>query len=274
MSVHRVAAHSLVGRNLALASQQAVDTDLLTAGCSACYLNLAKTDAQMREDSRLAGTVNAALAAGGLEYRPGSLKVRHLLDLVCHDIGYEAVKAKVVKPLHGLKVAAYYGCQVVRPDYDSRWDSHEHPTALDKLLRTLGAEPVEWSLKTQCCGGHMTVIGPEVAFGLIRRLIHGASEAGADLIVTLCPMCQLNLDAYQVEMNKHFDTDTHVPVLYFTQLMGLAFGKNPKQLGIGKEFVSAAPALAKIQAEAPAVAEAKRKRRPKPGDALPMPGME
>ena len=202
------------------------------------------------------------------------MKVRHLLDLVCHDIGYDAVKARVVKPLHGLKVAAYYGCQVVRPDYDSRWDSHEHPTAMDKLLAALGAEPVEWSLKTQCCGGHMSVIGPDVAFGLIRRLIHGAQEAGADLVVTLCPMCQLNLDAYQVEMNKHFHTDYQVPVLYFTQLMGLAFGKKPKDLGIGKEFVDAAPALAKIQAEAPKVAETKRKRRPKPGDALPMPGME
>jgi heterodisulfide reductase subunit B len=274
MSVHRVAAHSLIGRNLALAQQQAVGTNLLTAGCSACYLNLAKTDAQMREDARLEGTVNEALAAGGLEYRPGSLKVRHLLDIVCHDIGYAAIQAKVVKPLYGLKVAAYYGCQVVRPDYDSHWDSHEQPTSMDKLLRALGAEPVDWSLKTQCCGGHMSVIGPDVAFGLIRRLIHGAKEAGADMVVTLCPMCQLNLDAYQVEMNKHFHTDYQVPVLYFTQLMGLALGKSAKSLGIGKEFVDAAPALAKIQAEAPKVAEAKRKRRPKPSDGLPMPNME
>jgi heterodisulfide reductase subunit B len=274
MSVHRVAAHSLIGRNLALAQEQAVDTNLLTAGCSACYLNLAKTDAQMREDAKLNSTVNEALAAGELHYDAGSLKVRHLLDLVCHDIGYDAIKAKVVKPLHGLKVAAYYGCQVVRPDYDRRWDSHEHPTSMDKLLRALGAEVVDWSLKTQCCGGHMSVIGPDVAFGLIRRLVHGATEAGADMVVTLCPMCQLNLDAYQVEMNKHFHTDYQMPVLYFTQLMGMAFGKSAKELGIGKEFVDAATALAKIQTEAPKVAEAKRKRRPKAGDGLPMPGME
>jgi heterodisulfide reductase subunit B len=274
MSVHRVPAHALVGRNLALASRQASETDVLTAGCSACYLNLAKTDAQMREDPRLKATVNEALAAGGLDYQPGKLQVRHLLDLVCHDIGYEAVQAQVKKPLYGLKVAAYYGCQVVRPDYDSRWDSHEHPTAMDKLLTALGAEPVDWSLKTQCCGGHMSVIGPDVAYSLIRRLIRGASEAGADLIATLCPMCQLNLDAYQVEMNRHYHSDYRVPVLYFTQLMGLAFGKKPADLGLGKEFISAAPALAKIQAEAPKAAEAKKKRRPKPGDGLPMPRME
>jgi heterodisulfide reductase subunit B len=274
MSVHRIAAHALVGRNLALARAQAGDTDVLTAGCSACYLNLAKTDAQMREDPRLRATIDDALAAGGLAYRAGSLKVRHLLDVVCHDIGYERVKARVTRPLHGLRVAAYYGCQVVRPDYDRRWDSSELPTAMDRLMRALGAEPVDWALKTQCCGGHMTVIGPEVAFGLIRRLVRGALDAGADLVATLCPMCQLNLDAYQVEMNRHYRSDYHLPVLYFTQLMGLAFGRSPGELGIGREFVDAMPALTRIQAEPPQVAEVRRKRRPRPGDALPMPRRE
>ncbi len=279
MSVHRIAAHALVGRNLALASHQANGTDAqhaptLTAACSACYLNLARTDQQMREDPRLKTSVNEALSAGGLEYRPGSVKVRHLLDVVCNDVGYEAIHAKVVKPLYGLKVAPYYGCQVVRPDPDMRWDNHEHPTAMDRLLQALGAEVVNYPLKTQCCGGHMTVIGPEVAYGLIRRLVHGAREAGAHIIATLCPMCQLNLDAYQVEMNKHFKSDYHVPVLYFTQLMGLAFGKLPAELGIGKEFVDATAALANIQATAPETAKPRSKRRPRAEDGLPMPRME
>jgi heterodisulfide reductase subunit B len=273
MSVHRVAAHSLVGRNLALASRQADGADTLTAGCSACYLNLAKTDQQMREDPRLSAKVNDALAAGGLAYEAGSLKVRHLLDVVCNDVGLEAVKARVVRPLHGLKLAPYYGCQVVRPDPDGRWDDHEHPTAMDGLLRALGAEVVDYPLKTQCCGGHMTVIGPEVAYGLIRRLVNGAAAAGADMIVTLCPMCQLNLDAYQVEMNKFFKTDYAVPVLYFTQLMGLAFGRTAAELGIGKEFVAAAPALARIRDEPPPAVEAKKKRRLRIEDGLPMPRM-
>ena len=273
MSVHRVAAHSLVGRNLALASRQAEGTDTLTAGCSACYLNLAKTDQQMREDPRLRAKVGDALAAGGLSYEPGSLKVRHLLDVVCNDVGFEAVKAKVVRPLYGLKLAPYYGCQVVRPDPDNRWDDHEHPVAMDRLLRALGAEVVDYPLKTQCCGGHMTVIGPEVAYGLIRRLVNGAASAGADAIVTLCPMCQLNLDAYQVEMNKFFKTEYAVPVLYFTQLMGVAFGRSTAELGIGKEFIAAAPALARITDEPPPAVEAKKKRRPRIEDGLPMPRM-
>ena len=274
VSVHRTAAHALVARNLALASLQAAGADTLTAPCAACYLNLAKTDQQMREDPRLAATVNEALAAGGLSYRPGSLKVRHLLDVVCNDVGYEAVRAKVVRPLYGLKVAPYYGCQVVRPDPDARWDDPEHPTALDRLLRALGAEVVDYPLKTACCGGHMTVIGPEVAYGLIRRLVQGAATAGAHVITALCPMCQLNLDAYQVEMNRHFRTDYQVPVLYFTQLIGLAFGIAPAALGVGKEFVDAAPALAHIQDEAPEAAKQRRGRRHRAEDGLPMPRMQ
>ena len=123
----------------------------------------------------------------------------------------------------------------------------------------------------------MTVIGPEVAFGLIRRLIHGASEAGADLIVTLCPMCQLNLDAYQVEMNKHFDTDTHVPVLYFTQLMGLAFGMEPRKLGIGREIISSRTALGTIGIQVPegegeaAAGEEKPRKGSRKDKSLPVP---
>jgi len=234
-----------VARNLALASLQAEGADTLTAPCAACYLNLAKTDQQMREDPRLAATVNEALAAGGLSYRPGSLKV-----------------------------APYYGCQVVRPDPDARWDDPEHPTALDRLLRALGAEVVDYPLKTACCGGHMTVIGPEVAYGLIRRLVQGAATAGAHVITALCPMCQLNLDAYQVEMNRHFRADYQVPVLYFTQLIGLAFGIAPAALGVGKEFVDAAPALAHIQDEAPEAAKQRRGRRHRAEDGLPMPRMQ
>ena len=145
--------------------------------------------------------------------------------------------------------------------------------AMDRLLRALGAEVVDYPLKTHCCGGHMTVIGPEVAYGLIRRLVHGAASAGADAIVTLCPMCQLNLDAYQIEMNKFFKTDYAVPVLYFTQLMGLAFGHAPAELGIGKEFVAAGPVLNRIQPEPPPAPEVKRKRRPRIEDGLPMPRM-
>jgi heterodisulfide reductase subunit B len=125
-------------------------------------------------------------------------------------------------PLTGLRVAPYLGCMVPRPDYEHRWSNPEYPTELDRVLKALGAEVIDFPLKTHCCGGHMTQIGPDVAYELIRRLVHAAAEYRADMMVTLCPMCQLNIDAYQGEMNRHFGTNYRMPILFFTQLMGLA----------------------------------------------------
>ena len=279
IAVHHLAAYALIGRNLALASQQVDGTRTVTAACSACYLNLAKTDSYMQHDAVLNQQVNTALAAGGLQYTPGSIEIRHLLDVILNDVGLDKIKSKVVRPLKGLRVAPYYGCMIARPDRDHRWDNVEHPTALDSVMKALDAEVIDFPLKTHCCGGHMTQISLPTAFELIRRLIHAAADYRADVIVTLCPMCQLNLDAYQGDMNKHFHTDYHVPVLYFTQLMGLAFGLEPETLGLGKEFVDSRAALRRIGVEVPAVSEeretpvAKSRRKRKEKEGLPMPRM-
>lgn len=277
-AVHHIAAFALIARNLALAAQQSNGTRTVTAACSACYLNLAKTDSYMIRDSCLDEQVNAALAAGGLQYEPGTLEIRHLLDIIVNDIGMEKIKNLVTRPLVGLRIAPYYGCMIARPDRDHRWDNVEHPTALDRLMKTLGAEVIDFPLKTHCCGGHMTQINLPVAYDLIRRIVHAAAEYRADLIVTLCPMCQLNLDAYQIEMNKYFHTDYRVPIVYFTQLMGLAFGLEADALGLGKEFIDARPALTKIGVEVPpeaaeAVAAARPKRKKGEKEGLPMPRM-
>ena len=276
IAIHHLAAHALVGRNLALAAQQVNGTHTVMAACSACYLNLAKTDSYLRADANLADQVNEALAAGGLHYTPGAVRIRHLLDIVVNDIGLDAIKARVVRPLKGLRVAPYYGCMIARPDRDNRWDNVEHPVAMDRLIRALGAEVIDFPMKTHCCGGHMTQINLPVAFELIRRLIHGADQYQADLIVTLCPMCQLNLDAYQVDVNRYFNTDYRMPVIYFTQLMGLAFGLPPDALGLGREFIDSRPALGRIGIEVPPDAEAEGARRPrkqKAPEGLPMPQM-
>jgi heterodisulfide reductase subunit B len=191
-----------------------------------------------------------------------------LLDIVVDDVGYEAIAEKVKTPLKGLRVAPYYGCLVVRPDVGR---NPEYPTHLDTLMGTLGATVVDFPLKAHCCGGHMTQISEETAFELIRRLIHNAAEYEADMIVTLCPMCQLNLDAYQSSVNRMFKTDYNMPVLYFTQLMGLAFGLTAKKLGIGSEITSATEALNKIgKEEEPEKREAKRRDK----KSLPMPSLE
>jgi heterodisulfide reductase subunit B len=267
-SISSLPAYSLVARNLALAASQtdASDGRDLVASCSACFLNLRKTDDYMAHYHDLNGRVNRALAAGGLNYRPGSVRVRHLLNIIVEDVGYERVRAAVTRPLTGLKVAPYYGCLIVRPEtgYDP-----EYPTHLDELMRTLGAEVVDFPMKTHCCGGHMTQISEAVAYELIRRLLQNAADYGADAIVTLCPMCQLNLDAYQTEVNRMFGTNFHIPVLFFTQMMGVAFGLSEKELGFGLEIVPAGPALRKIGTETKPTEARVRPKRDK--TALPMP---
>ena len=275
VSLNLTASFALIARNLAQAAKN-TETRELVAPCSACYLNLRKCDSYMTKSPALAEQVNTALAAGGLAYQAGSLRVRHLLDVMVNDIGCDAIAAKVTKPLTGLRVAPYYGCMIVRPDFGGAdaFDNVEQPTTLDRLLKALGAEVVPFSLKAACCGGHMTQISEATGFEMIRRLVKSATEVRADLIATLCPMCQLNLDAFQGPMNKFCKTDYHMPVLYFTQLVGLAFGMDAGSLGIGSELVDARRALARIGvAVPPSESEAAPKKPRRDDKSLPMPRM-
>lgn len=267
LGINLIPAYSLIARNLALAAQQKNGTKTVVAPCSACYLNLAKADHYMAERPALGDKVNQALAAGGLHYDPGTLTIRHLLDVIINDVGLDTVESKVTHPLRGLRVAPYLGCMVPRPDYHHRWSDHEQPTELDDLLKVLGAEVIDFPMKTSCCGGHMTQIGPETAFELIRRLMYAADQYKADIMVTVCPMCQMNLDAYQGETNRFFGTNYKMPIVFFTQLMGLAFGLPAEKLGFGLELVSARAALKKIGVEAPIKEAPKRKK----DEGLPMP---
>ncbi|UCC86728.1 MAG: CoB--CoM heterodisulfide reductase iron-sulfur subunit B family protein [Anaerolineales bacterium] len=266
-AINLLPAYALVARNLALVPG---DLAQMAVPCSACYVNLKKTDKYMGKYPQLAQRVGQSLAAGQLGYRPGGVQVRHLLDIIVNDVGCDAITKGVVKPLTGLRVAPYYGCLIVRPE--NGFDNPEYPTSMDRLLRALGAKVVDYPLKAQCCGGHMTQISEKVAYELIRRLLHNAAEYDADVIACVCPMCQLNLDAYQGNVNRHFGTDYRIPILYFTQLMALALGLSAADAGLGSEIVSAQPALAKIAVEVPQEEDKKaRKRADK--RALPMPTM-
>ncbi len=271
IAIDLLPAYALITRNLALATQLPENGDgrgrELVAPCSACFLNLSKADRYLCEAPRLAAKVNESLAAGGLHYEPGSVRVRHLLDVVVSDVGLKGVAEQVTNPLYNLRVAPYYGCLTVRPAFHGKYDDPEYPMSLDLLMQTLGATVVDYPVKAHCCGGHMTQISEPVALDLIRRLLKNAADYQADVIVALCPMCQLNLDGYQEAVNRRFGTDYHIPILYFTQLMGLAFGVPANKLGFGKEFVSAKAALAKIGTEPPS--KPKRPKREK--GALPLP---
>ena len=271
MTLNLLASYALISRNLALAEAQLTDGKQVVAPCSMCFLNMAKADHYLSEDTKLAEKVNIALGAGNLHYTPGSVKARHLLEVMIDDLGLEAIAAKVTKPLSGLKIAPYYGCLITRPGYLSKFDDYEYPTSLDRLMKTLGATVVDYPVKAHCCGGHMTQISQEVGLELIRQLLQNAAEYEADIIVTLCPMCQLNLDAYQADVNRYFKTKYHIPVLYFTQMMGLAFGLPASELGIGKELVDARPALSKIGVQVPEPEPPKKKKPSK--EELPMPRM-
>ncbi len=237
-SQNELVATSVIARNLALVDSE---HDQLVAPCAACFLNLKKTDKLLAEHPAMKCQVDAALAAGGLSYKPGRVHVRHLLDILYTDVGPEAIKAKVVQPLSGLRVAPYYGCQIVRPL--NGFDNPEYPMKLDEMFEWLGAEVVDYPVKAHCCGGHMTQISEPEAFELIRRLLQSADEYKADVILCMCPMCQLNLDAYQGRVNGHFGTSFKLPIVFFTQLLGVALGIDMKKLGFGKELVSAEPVI-------------------------------
>ena len=270
IALNKLAAYALVARNLTIAKSQP-NSHTLVAPCSACFLNLSKVEQYLCEDESLRAKTNVALEAGGMHYTAGGLKVRHLLDIFYNDVGLEAIAEKVVKPLKGLRIAPYYGCMIVRPGFQGGFDDYEQPVALDKLMKVLGANVVDFPLKASCCGGHMTQISEPVAMDLLNRLLKNAADYEADILVTLCPMCQLNLDAYQGDVNRYFKTKYHIPVLYFTQVMGLAMGMSAQAMGIGKEFVDARPALAKVGVEVPEPEPAKKKRPSK--EELPMPRM-
>jgi heterodisulfide reductase subunit B len=163
------------------------------------------------------------------------------LDVIYTDIGETALRDKVVKPLGGLRIAPYYGCQVVRPI--NGFDNTEYPMKMDEMFKWLGAEVVDYPVKAHCCGGHQTQISEPAAFELIRRLLASAVEYEADMILCMCPMCQLNLDAYQARVNGFFGTNFKMPIVYFTQMLGVAFGIDLKKLGFGKELVRAEPVI-------------------------------
>jgi heterodisulfide reductase subunit B len=237
-SVDELGAYCMAARDLALAEKRGLD---MVTPCSACHVIFNRTNTYLNGYPRFKAKVDEALAAGGLKYQ-GTVKVRHMLDVLTTDIGYDAITSKVKKSLTGLKVAAYYGCQVVRPNFG--FDHPENPQSLDKLVTSLGAEPVPFPLKTRCCGGSLVISEEDVALELMLKLLDCASSNGAQCLVTVCPLCQTNLDAYQNRVNKKFKTHYDLPVLFFTQLIGIAFGLEEKDLGLKTSIVPVEKVLA------------------------------
>lgn len=237
MSIDEYQSCALAARNLALAEEQNPNVDgipQLIAPCSACYLVLLKAQRCLASAGSLSQEILRALQEGGHRYQ-GRVRIRHPLDVLVNDVGLKEIARHVRQPLRGLRVACYYGCQIVRPF--ASFDHPHYPTTMDELVRTLGAEPVDWPLKTHCCGGSLTGTLPEVGLRLNYLLLHEAQRRGADVVITVCPLCQFNLEAYQDQIRRRYPALASMPVLYFTQLMGLAMGLPARELGLQRLMV-------------------------------------
>jgi heterodisulfide reductase subunit B len=169
---------------------------------------------------------------------PEDIEVKHLLQLISEEYTPEQIRGMVKKPLKGLKVAAYYGCLLTRPASVIQFDDPDQPLSLDILLCALGADTVTWSYKAECCGGGFNASEKSIALYLGEQILSSAKKAGARAIVAACPLCQINLDARQEEISASIGESYDLPIIYFTQLMALAFGCSRKELQLNKLFVS------------------------------------
>lgn len=240
--VDELLAYSLVARNLAIAEKTGL-TDFV-APCSACFKNAYFTNAYLKQDPDLAEHINFALEEDSLHVH-GNLNVRHLIEVFIEDVGLEQIKNKAAHPLTGLRVAPYYGCQLLRPRRGT--ENVEDPRYFEDLLTAIGAEPIDYAAKTRCCGGSLIITNRHAALDMVRILLEDAIHSGAHVIATTCPMCHVNLEVYQAQVNHEFGTNLSIPVIYFTQLMGMALGLQPKSLGIDKATIAGTPMLAFAQ---------------------------
>lgn len=229
--VSHLLSYALPARNLALAEDQVPKADVLVP-CSACYLNLLKAGEGMRRDPALHRKINTALAVEALAVK-NVPKVRHLLDVLANDITPEAITGKVVRPVAGLSIAPYYGCQILRPFV--RFDDPENPSVMNRIIEALGAEVFPWSWGNRCCGASLMATHRETALQAVAALLREAQ--GADAVVTVCPMCQMNLEAYQREARRFGAPADEITILYLPQLMGLAFGLPEDQVRMNKNIL-------------------------------------
>ena len=230
---------AMAARNVALAQKQNLD---LLASCSGCYnksARAAKALANETEKER----INGILSEMGISVADYNIRVRNVVDVLANDVD---IAAKIKKPLIGLKVACYYGCLLTRPADITGWDSPVFPMSMDKLAQTCGAEVVDFRSKTKCCGGPILVAKQEVAFELTKNLLDEAKSLGADCIVLACPLCSTNLELRQSDIEKKYNVSYNLPILYITELIGLALGISPRKLGINKHIVSPKSVLAKL----------------------------
>ncbi|WP_448534652.1 CoB--CoM heterodisulfide reductase iron-sulfur subunit B family protein [Parathermosynechococcus lividus] len=234
-------------RNIALA--EALELPLLTH-CSTCQGVIGHVDERLKEFQRdrpdYVNSINQVLEAEGCHPYRGTTEVKHLLWAIIGDVGLEQLRLRVTRPLTNLHCAAFYGCYLLRAQRTLPFDHPTHPSSLERVFEALGATAVEYSGRTECCGWPISSYATPAAFRMAAQRLQGAIAAGADCIVTPCPLCHLNLDSRQPEIEHLIGEKLNLPILHLPQLIGLALGLAPHLLGLSKHVVSVEPVLAKL----------------------------
>jgi heterodisulfide reductase subunit B len=218
---------TLSARNLAIAEREGLNILTLCPGCAG---TLKKTSKTLREDKSLMGKINERLREAGLEFK-GSINVKHISQLLIEDVGLNRVKKSVIKPLRGLSVAEHSGCHISRPKKYLEFDDPENPKVLKMLIEATGAKCVEYMDETECCGATVAGIDDKISLSLVREKLSHIKSANATALITMCPSCHLMYDANQIRVERMFRETYNIPVLHYTQLLGLAMGIPPEELG-------------------------------------------
>ena len=233
-------------RNFAMAETHLAGQPIV-ATCAACWLSARETKDRLDASSELMRETNEALAAAGLHYK-GEVEVKHMVEVLIEDFGYEQLARPMVKSLEGVKFAGYVGCQTNRP-FGIDGESFENPVYLDKMVETAGGEAIAaYDQKVTCCGGALAFSEPEKSQKQIRDIVESAYDHGAEMIVTPCPLCQANVEVYQSEINRKQGTKLNMPVLYYSQLLTIAYGGTAKEAGLDGQLIRA-PRLEEICAK-------------------------
>ncbi|MBK1694636.1 heterodisulfide reductase [Chromatium weissei] len=228
---------TLSARNIALSEKHHPGQDIV-ATCAACWLSTREAAERLQHDQARCAEANIALAEAGLTLK-NQTPIKHMVEVLIQDIGYDTIKTKVKRPLSGLKIAGYVGCQTNRP-FGIAGESFENPKYLDQLVETLGADSIpQFEKKVQCCGGALAFSEPEKSQEMIKGILESAYDNGANLIVTPCPVCQMNVEVYQAQINATYGTNFKMPVVYYSTLMAVAFGRSAKDAALTGQVIPA-----------------------------------
>jgi heterodisulfide reductase subunit B2 len=237
----RLLAVSLPAANLTKVQDMKLD---MVVNCAACYNRMKVANHEISAHPEIRKGVRDALDR---DY-DGSVKVRHLVEVLSEDVGLETIADALKRSLNGLKVACYYGCLLVRPPGILKFDDPENPTCLDRLVTVMGGQSLDWPCKVECCGGGLSLSRTDVVVQLTESVLDMACRAGADCIAVSCPMCQVNLDLRQQDINQQTGKNYQMPIVYITQLLGLCLGISAHELGFNKLMVPASGVLKKVKA--------------------------